>query len=368
MTKGGSIPATPRSQPDANAPSVVRLERLLPELLAAGVLTAREAVTGVVRLVPVGRSHPVFRLEVDGAPRAAVKLFEPPRGDTDGRADRERAVQALALRVPELAALAPPALPHAGPGWLVVSRWVDAAPAWEGDALTGARGGTAALDLAALAPAVMPRLAAMHRATARLAHAGALPAAFDGPLPWALRLFDGDGPAELWRHPMLAAVLADAGRRPALVAGVRRARGAWRPVALVHGDLKHDNLLVGPAGATVIDWEMARVGDPAWDLAGLMLRPLLDPAADGGWTDATVAAAGALLLNYCAAARLPPPPLAQRLLLFAGAWLLMCTVQYRSTAAAPDEAGTGRMLRAAEACFTGCDAIAARLVGAARAA
>lgn len=44
------------------------------------------------------------------------------------------------------------------------------------------------------------------------------------------------------------------------------------PAHLVHGDFKANNLLISPAGAlTVIDWELAHLGDPVEDLAWTML-------------------------------------------------------------------------------------------------
>jgi aminoglycoside phosphotransferase (APT) family kinase protein len=50
-------------------------------------------------------------------------------------------------------------------------------------------------------------------------------------------------------------------------------RSEWRDVALIHGDLKWDNILVSgdapsarAATLRVVDWELARVGDPCWDV------------------------------------------------------------------------------------------------------
>lgn len=344
---------------------MIPLGELLDELVSAGVITPAEAVLGDVRLVPVGRSHPVFRMEINGTARAAVKLFGPSRGETDGDCARERAVLALAGLVPELAVLMPAPIAHTGPESLIIAGWANGTPAWEGDSLTGGRASTAAADLIDLVPQVMPRLAAMHRATARHARGQGLDSALLGPIPWGLRLFDGDAPAELWRHSIVAPVLSAAAQRPVLVQGLRRARGAWRALSLVHGDLKHDNLLLLPGGdVRIVDWEMARLGDPAWDLAGLMFRPLLDPDAADAWNVDTVAAAAALLNGYAEAAGLPVAPLAQRLLLYCGAWLVMSVVQYRSTGASADQPATDRLFAAAERSFSGCDAIVADLVAA----
>lgn len=74
--------------------------------------------------------------------------------------------------------------------------------------------------------------------------------------------------------PSLASLMLDAVRgRPCME--LAAARGAWeRTRGLVHSDLRWDNILVthgrSPWGAynlRIIDWETARVGNPAWDVA-----------------------------------------------------------------------------------------------------
>lgn len=53
-------------------------------------------------------------------------------------------------------------------------------------------------------------------------------------------------------------------------------RQAWQPSALVHYDLKGDNLLVVPAAARqratlkIVDWESAGWGDPCWDVGSVL--------------------------------------------------------------------------------------------------
>ena len=63
--------------------------------------------------------------------------------------------------------------------------------------------------------------------------------------------------------------------QPALMAAAARLRTpAGR--ALVHHDLKWDNIAVAPGPSPVIvDWELAGAGDPAWDLGCLVAEHLL---------------------------------------------------------------------------------------------
>lgn len=54
------------------------------------------------------------------------------------------------------------------------------------------------------------------------------------------------------------------------------AAGDWRAEVLVHGDARWDNVLLSAPGGgrisrlTLVDWELARVGDPAWDLGAAL--------------------------------------------------------------------------------------------------
>jgi len=54
-----------------------------------------------------------------------------------------------------------------------------------------------------------------------------------------------------------------------------RVRAGWRRDALMHGDMKFDNLVVRRAQTSeqtmhVVDWELADVGDSAWDVASIL--------------------------------------------------------------------------------------------------
>jgi tRNA A-37 threonylcarbamoyl transferase component Bud32 len=54
-----------------------------------------------------------------------------------------------------------------------------------------------------------------------------------------------------------------------------RIRAGWRRDALIHGDMKFDNVVVrgaqtGEQTLHVVDWELADVGDSAWDVASIL--------------------------------------------------------------------------------------------------
>lgn len=313
--------------------------RVIPAALAAGALTSADVVRSGVQVDQVGRSHAVYRISVGGEVRFFVKCFGPRRGATDGTAARELAVLRLADERPAVAALTPCRWPWehppGGPSQVVATEAVHGAEAWT---LDHPGGGDRTIDeaWAALVAALVPPLAAFHRATRDLARPGAaIPAGLEPEQPWGLRLMDGDAPPELWATPSTALLLNEAATDALLIAGLRDARALWRPLALVHTDLKHDNVLVAtdPDGLRirVLDWEMARIGDLAWDLAGLTARLVLAREVKPPWSEADVVAAALLLGDYAAATGLRVPALARRLVLYTGAVLTMMSLQHAST-------------------------------------
>jgi hypothetical protein len=62
---------------------------------------------------------------------------------------------------------------------------------------------------------------------------------------------------------------------PTLATRLQELRDSWSPRALIHGDLRLDNILVpldasSSAGPLIVDWEFAGIGDPRWDGATLI--------------------------------------------------------------------------------------------------
>jgi Ser/Thr protein kinase RdoA (MazF antagonist) len=122
--------------------------------------------------------------------------------------------------------------------------------------------------------------------------------------------------------PEVRSTLAELG---AIAAVTRAVAALRRPVAgcLVNHDLKWDNVVLGPAGPStaagvvLLDWELAGLGDPAWDLGCLLAEHLV---RDTGPPSVDVAAAE-LLAGYADGARLRRevvPVLAHRATLAAG--------------------------------------------------
>ncbi|HEX4860374.1 MAG TPA: phosphotransferase family protein [Rhizomicrobium sp.] len=115
--------------------------------------------------------------------------------------------------------------------------------------------------------------------------------------PKALGLHDFDGPKSVqdcWRHELArwSKVIDEDEDEPQPIAHAALRWLARHPpppaqkIAVVHGDYRSGNFLVGGAGdiAAILDWEMAHLGDPLEDL-GWALDPLWahhDPSRPAG--------------------------------------------------------------------------------------
>ena len=69
---------------------------------------------------------------------------------------------------------------------------------------------------------------------------------------------------------------------PALMAGLQLLRSRWRLSHVIHNDVRPENLIVRPDSSLVaIDWELAGLGEPLWDLGGLVAEHLVAFLEDG---------------------------------------------------------------------------------------
>jgi thiamine kinase-like enzyme len=100
---------------------------------------------------------------------------------------------------------------------------------------------------------------------------------FSRQVPWVLSLADADLGTQPMAlsftsapNPALGAVLGSHDFKSALNA----IKKEWVATSLIHGDLKWMNLLVhreeDREKVKVIDWEIADIGDPLWDVAGIL--------------------------------------------------------------------------------------------------
>jgi len=117
-------------------------------------------------------------------------------------------------------------------------------------------------------------LADLHGATGRRA-AERLGRRLNGEPPWILT-FPRAGAARVSAlSPANRQLQRCLGERPEFEAAFARLAADWPRGALIHGDMKWDNILIAADQIRLADWELANRGDPAWDLAGVLQSSLV---------------------------------------------------------------------------------------------
>ncbi len=192
--------------------------------------------TPVVRLVARGPGHATYQVR-RGRQRYALRLPDAAAGGAGADLWFARVAAATAA-----AGLAPPVIAADPASGLVVTAWV-AGRCW-----------TRAY---ARADATLPRIATLIRAIQAVVPGGELPVR--GPSHW-IETYAAGQREGLATTPGLQVM---AQQYLAMLA-------ALPPPApvLCHSDLHRLNLVEGPAGLRVLDWEYAHVADGYWDLAG----------------------------------------------------------------------------------------------------
>lgn len=299
-------------------------------LLAHGLLTSRDVVERGVLVTERSRSHSVLVVAVGDGDGLVVKQAAPEHGGDPARLCREADLYAAAATRPGLRAVIP-RCPHASPGRLVLEYT-------PGETLLEHHHRPGPCD-PAVSRALGAALGSAHRALA-----DDPPNGFAGPLPWVLDALEAGGDASFaWEDARIAAALQAVPEPVRVHEALAEARARWRVEHVIHGDLKWDNvLLADPVAPTVriIDWELATVGDPAWDLAGALQEYSALGVARGedpvGHGDA-VAALWAGYLDAAGPAVADVAGLVARSERFAGARLLQtaCEVARQHGAGAP---------------------------------
>lgn len=185
----------------------------------------------------------------------------------------------------EWAARLSPFLPRfhlADPGrGLLVLEYVASGPLVEDepdadDALRDSDGPSGQLGIPAFAGYLAEALAAAHGIPADPDLPPAELAFLPRETPWALAIarpvpdmLSDLSPAQL---ELLRLIQAD----ERICAVLDERRQGWQPTRLIHGDLKWSNIVPvtagesqKPIGVRLVDWELAKIGDPAWDVGSV---------------------------------------------------------------------------------------------------
>jgi hypothetical protein len=206
-------------------------------------------------------------VSVDGRPAWFVKQIQYGTPEVIASQRREARCYQIAQETPSLSrlrALMPHCVLFDAERFILVLECLDGVNAAEAHVQVGAFNGQVAGILGG-------RLALLH-ATSPLALRSALRTLLPAELPWVLQ-------PSTHRVPLSqrAAYLAQFETEVALAREIAELRDNWCGDTLIHGDARLENFyLCRPANdeaeldTRVVDWELADIGDAAWDCAGVM--------------------------------------------------------------------------------------------------
>jgi Phosphotransferase enzyme family len=124
-----------------------------------------------------------------------------------------------------------------------------------------------------LAATIGKTLGLLHSRGKQIRRDESLSALFPGKLPWVL-LVHARSPAPLQSlsgaNLQFLEILK---RHPHFAEHLNVLRDRWKTLSLIHGDIKFANFITYSSatgsGLKLVDWEVADIGDPMWDVAGV---------------------------------------------------------------------------------------------------
>jgi Ser/Thr protein kinase RdoA (MazF antagonist) len=240
-----------------------QLAKLVRRLVAEGVIDADAARDGRITVTDLSRSNPVGLVCLDGCPEIVVKGGTIARDGVDPVPAELAAYEWLGMS-PDTARLAPAPLLAVAGATAVVSQWLRGAISLHEALATGTNSGE---DLIA---EVGRMLGVLHRARHGLRRLAIR-------RPWILDVPAGRMPAIAIDNDPATRLIEALRQCAPLLATIASVGATWMPRTMIHGDIKFDNILVARDRMLFVDWELAGLGPPAWDLAGVV-DGLLVPA------------------------------------------------------------------------------------------
>jgi tRNA A-37 threonylcarbamoyl transferase component Bud32 len=306
--------------------------RLLATVVRAGLVAAATACDREVSVEDASRSNPVHIVHVDGVPTFVVKQ-EGAAVDSGSPLSAEASAYRWLARDPSLAEIAPKVVLFPGElGPLVLEVVPDARPLHE--------------LMAELDGDLGPVLAELGRLLARLHTARVRPGLVPMRRPWLLDLAGGITPTFVEPSAEVREIVASIRGRSSLMGSILSVSRTWHATVFMHGDVKWDNVLVGRDAAGVVrlrlvDWEMAGLGDPTWDIAAVVEGLLTTTMLDAGEADPAMVAplVRQVLLAYGGSAPGHLPSVG-RLLTFVAARTVQVAIQLAAMSVAAREDGT----------------------------
>ena len=256
---------------------MLSLENSVPYLLERNLITLRSIVEGDLTVTNAARRNRNLRVARTDGPGYLLKQPDDPTLGGAFTLGQEAQFYAFCQQEPAAASMQTflPRMLHCDPeqSLLAVELFEDALPLWSY---------YQQFDASSFPAAVAGQLG---RALGRLHDTFRAPGLAEDPrLAWLRR----EPPWVMQVHkpgPEMLAVLSPANYQTLRILQTQEGLSGrldgllrlWKPQAVIHSDIKSDNVLVIPPrdGAAlpevrVIDWETVQIGDPAWDLAGAL--------------------------------------------------------------------------------------------------
>jgi Ser/Thr protein kinase RdoA (MazF antagonist) len=245
-------------------------------VLAEGIMTTDQVVYGRVQVTDISRRNCNFKVGASESEVLILKQADPSIPESCRTVDVEAAFYRLCYEHAHFESIRPllPNLRHiANSDGVIVTEFVpQAVNLYEAVSESSENGA-----LEAIGSLVGSALALVH-ATFRNALNHLEPhylSFLTDEKPWLLRLHKPT--------PELFATMSRANldivrwlqARPHLLRGIDRSANAWQSSTVIHGDIRSANLLftttenhgANSKSLKLVDWELAQIGDPAWDLA-----------------------------------------------------------------------------------------------------
>jgi thiamine kinase-like enzyme len=241
-------------------------------VLQKGFLDFGAVVDGDLTVVEAHRRNRNFKLMRKRGPGLFVKQVQQWEAQAMATIQREGTCYAMARRVPELASLA-----GLLPQFLAFDpiRHVLVLELLSGYETLAEYHQRLRTFPAEIAEALARALGTYHRETREKLEGTAQAAIFPKTVPWALSIHLQQPE---WFQSLSAAnsqLLQIVKKYDEFASTLDELRTRWNCSGLMHGDLKWDNCLTqtdaaGKPVIKVVDWEMADLGDPLWDVAAIL--------------------------------------------------------------------------------------------------
>lgn len=242
---------------------------VVPFLLSRDLLTAGDIAGDRLRVREVRRRNRSFRVSGAEGPGLFIKQVAASAPDLAGSVGREAALHRLADTHPAFSALRGITVAlrsfEERRGALVFELFGDAETLDAHYRRTRQTQGDALALLGACLAGIHAEARPHASVVAERIAAQRLP-------PWILTITHRDVPLFGQGGAQLVAMIR---ATSAVRQGLEAALAGWQPDTLIQGDMKWDNILVrrradGAPDLRIVDWELADIGDPLWDVAGVL--------------------------------------------------------------------------------------------------